>query len=331
MCDIDNSIEMSSASVDLNPADKPPVILITGTEVVTQTENQIKQLTGQEKISPKSIIIKNNNNNNNENNNNNNNENNNNDITYEKITIIKANLNSSHNDRNNNERESIISQEKQQEEDQINKENNNNNHHQLNSNSISKKSKMDIHNAFPLANFVDPPEMCDEDQMFAAFNHFQIIWSDLSYKIEPKWYKKYNFLNRLLGGCSSSSSSNSSQQASSSANSTVSSDTAEPTAAFIQEHANMLRESCSVISSVSLVSEPDVAHSSIKTHLGPLAGTSGAGTLATTATTTTTNNQTNDSKTIEIFSNLNGTIKSGQLTAILGPSGKFQYIYTNFC
>lgn len=98
--------------------------------------------------------------------------------------------------------------------------------------------------------------------------HFEIIWSNLTYRIEPKWYKKINFLQRFFPSHTIDSHS--------SANSTV--------------------------SSVGISVETQPAGSDIS------------------AASPQINRSAEDP--IEIFSNLNGTIKSGQVTAVLGPSGK---------
>lgn len=96
--------------------------------------------------------------------------------------------------------------------------------------------------------------------------HFEIVWSNLSYKIEPKWYKKINFLDQMFQTIDGHSSASSTASSSAGMNDNQH-----------QMHATAQAEAI----------RP-------KTSLDP----------------------------IEIFTNLNGTIKSGQMTAILGPSGK---------
>lgn len=97
--------------------------------------------------------------------------------------------------------------------------------------------------------------------------HFEIIWSNLTYRIEPKWYKKINFLQRYFPSHTFDTHS--------SANSTV--------------------------SSIGISVETQTPGSDI------------SGVSPQTRSV---------EDPIEIFSNLNGTIKSGQVTAVLGPSGK---------
>lgn len=95
--------------------------------------------------------------------------------------------------------------------------------------------------------------------------HFEIIWSNLGYRIEPKWYKRINLINHFMSGQTVDNHSSATSTASSSAG--MNDDQH-------QMHATEARP---------------------KSSLDP----------------------------IEIFTNLNGTIKSGQMTAVLGPSGEY--------
>lgn len=99
--------------------------------------------------------------------------------------------------------------------------------------------------------------------------HFEIVWSNLSYRIEPKWYKKINFLDQVFQTIDSHSSASSTASSSAGMNDNQH-----------QMHAT---------------AQADAPRA--KTSLDP----------------------------IEIFTNLNGTIKSGQMTAVLGPSGKINF------
>lgn len=109
--------------------------------------------------------------------------------------------------------------------------------------------------------------------------HFEIIWSNLSYRIEPKWYKKIDFLDRLFSHFIPASTIDNH----SSATSTVSSSAGMND----DQHQMHAATSTNCADSISNGIKPKAAN-----------------------------------EAIEIFTNLNGTIKSGQLTAILGPSGK---------
>lgn len=107
--------------------------------------------------------------------------------------------------------------------------------------------------------------------------HFEIVWSNLSYRIEPKWYKKINVLDKVF----SHFMSNQIIDNHSSATSTASS------SAGINDNQQQMHNSAI----------PD-SHN------------------------TTSPKQKSSLDPIEIFTDLNGTIKSGQMTAVLGPSGK---------
>lgn len=110
--------------------------------------------------------------------------------------------------------------------------------------------------------------------------HFEIVWSNLSYKIEPKWYKKINFLDKafshLMPGQTIDNHSSATSTASSSAG--------------MKDNQHQMHTSANADS--HLHNNLNVKQ---KSPLDP----------------------------IEIFTNLNGTIKSGQMTAVLGPSGKY--------
>lgn len=112
--------------------------------------------------------------------------------------------------------------------------------------------------------------------------HFEIVWSNLSYKIEPKWYKKINFLDRIfshfLPGQTIDSHSSATSTASSSAG--------------MNDNQHQMHTSTNADG-----------------HLN-----SGLNAKQKSAV-----------DSIEIFTNLNGTIKSGQMTAVLGPSGRYQF------
>lgn len=109
--------------------------------------------------------------------------------------------------------------------------------------------------------------------------HFEIVWSNLSYKIEPKWYKKINFLDRIfshfLPGQTIDNHSSATSTASSSAG--------------MNDNQHQMHTSTN-------------ADSHLNSSLSA--------------------KQKSALDSIEIFTNLNGTIKSGQMTAVLGPSGK---------
>lgn len=135
---------------------------------------------------------------------------------------------------------------------------------------IVPKQKLD--DRLPVS-FVDETSLsnCSTDG-----EHFEIIWSNLSYKIEPKWHKRINILDRIFPFGQSIDNV-------SSATSTVSSSAGMNDN---QQQMHVSSHSTSQLSSTS-TSKP-------KSHVDP----------------------------IEIFSDLNGCIKSGQMTAILGPSGE---------
>lgn len=121
----------------------------------------------------------------------------------------------------------------------------------------------------------------NEPGMAIAMNgeHFEIVWSNLSYRIEPKWYKKINFLDRIfshfLPGQTIDNHSSATSTASSSAG--------------MNDNQHQMHTSTN-------------ADSHLNSSLSP--------------------KQKSALDSIEIFTNLNGTIKSGQMTAVLGPSGK---------
>lgn len=111
---------------------------------------------------------------------------------------------------------------------------------------------------------VPPPSSDTTESSFSVHtesDHFEIVWSNLSYKIQPKWYKKFNYIDRVL------------------------------------------------------------------THFMPGQTVDNHSSGTSTASSSTATNDAPDhgqkhSYPIEIFTDLNGTIKSGQMTAVLGPSGK---------
>lgn len=111
--------------------------------------------------------------------------------------------------------------------------------------------------------------------------HFEIVWSNLSYRIEPKWYKKINFLDQIfshfLPGQTIDNHSSATSTASSSAG--------------MNDNQHQMHASANADSHLH-----NTLNSKHKSSLDPL----------------------------EIFTNLNGTIKSGQMTAVLGPSGKYK-------
>lgn len=115
------------------------------------------------------------------------------------------------------------------------------------------------------------------DVDYSGGEHFEIIWSNLSYMIQPKWYKKINLLDKIFPFGQTVNNV-------SSATSTVSSSAGM---SENQQQMHVSTNSGSQIGSLSTVSKSKSQHDAI-----------------------------------EIFSNLNGSIKSGQMTAILGPSGK---------
>lgn len=113
-------------------------------------------------------------------------------------------------------------------------------------------------------------------------DHFEIVWSNLSYKIEPKWYKKINFFDRALAHFMPGQTIDSH----SSATSTASSSAGMNDNQHQMHHSSSQSNHADAHLHGSLGAKP-------KSALDP----------------------------IEIFTNLNGTIKSGQMTAVLGPSG----------
>jgi len=135
--------------------------------------------------------------------------------------------------------------------------------------------------AFSNKKMQQPLEPMQNDMSQLSVNtesdHFEIVWTNLKYRIEPKWHKKYNYLDQLftffLPGQTVDNHS--------SANSTASS------AAAMNENRHH----------ASNTSDSNLATHAIKPR--------------------------SPCDPIEIFTNLNGTIKSGQMTAVLGPSGEY--------
>lgn len=115
--------------------------------------------------------------------------------------------------------------------------------------------------------------------------HFEIVWSNLSYKIEPKWYKKINFLDQVfshfLPGQTIDSHSSATSTASSSAG--------------MQDNQHQMHFNDMKLQGQQAHQQSGANSANVKPSLD----------------------------SIEIFTNLNGTIKSGQMTAVLGPSGKY--------
>lgn len=107
-------------------------------------------------------------------------------------------------------------------------------------------------------------------------DHFEIVWSNLSYKIEPKWYKKINFFDRALSHLMPGQTIDNHSSATSTASSS----------AGMNDNQHQMHSS-------TAYTDAHLAQAKPKSALDP----------------------------IEIFTNLNGTIKSGQMTAVLGPSG----------
>lgn len=109
--------------------------------------------------------------------------------------------------------------------------------------------------------------------------HFEIIWSNLSYKIEPKWYKKINFIDRLFNHLMPGQTMDNHSSATSTASSS----------AGMNDNQHQMHTSANadrqLQQQLNLQQRLPLEH-------------------------------------IQIFKNLNGTIKSGQMTAVLGPSGK---------
>lgn len=132
--------------------------------------------------------------------------------------------------------------------------------------------------------------------------HFEIVWSNLSYRIEPKWYKKFNYIDRIF----SHFASDQTIDAHSSATSTASSGSN-----MQDEHAQRADQMSGPNSMGPLGPE------------APLAQEANSSGSSTTASCATSAKKSPGPEPIEIFTNLNGTIKSGQMTAVLGPSGEF--------
>lgn len=112
--------------------------------------------------------------------------------------------------------------------------------------------------------------------------HFEIVWSNLSYRIEPKWYKKINFLDRIFSHFMPGQTIDNHSSATSTASSS----------AGMNDNQHQMHTSTNADSHLN-----SNLSAKQKSALDP----------------------------IEIFTNLNGTIKSGQMTAVLGPSGKYHY------
>lgn len=111
-------------------------------------------------------------------------------------------------------------------------------------------------------------------------DHFEIVWSNLSYRIEPKWYKKIDFLDRALSYLMPGQTVDNHSSATSTASSS----------AGMNDNQHQMHTSTNNVDS----------------HLNnPI-------------------KMKSPTDPIEIFTNLNGTIKSGQMTAVLGPSGKLK-------
>lgn len=111
--------------------------------------------------------------------------------------------------------------------------------------------------------------------------HFEIVWSNLSYRIEPKWYKKINYLDRIFTHFLPSQTIDNHSSATSTASSS----------AGMNDNQHQMHTSANSESHLH-----QTLNHKQKSSLDPL----------------------------EIFTNLNGTIKSGQMTAVLGPSGKYR-------
>lgn len=126
------------------------------------------------------------------------------------------------------------------------------------------------------------PEMNDSRlSVVTDGQHFEIVWSNLSYKIEPKWYKKINFLDKIFSHILPGQTVDTHSSATSTASSSVG----------INDNQQQIHNSSANATDTQLNSN---LNDKQKSSLDP----------------------------IEIFTNLNGTIKSGQMTAVLGPSGK---------
>ena len=122
----------------------------------------------------------------------------------------------------------------------------------------------------------DPSDM-DESRLSVntESEHFEIVWSNLSYRIKPKWYKKFNVIDRVFSHFMPGQTVDNHSSATSTASSS----------AGMNDNQHQMHSSANT-----------EAQTNVKTK-SPL-------------------------DPVEIFSNLNGTIKSGQMTAVLGPSGK---------
>lgn len=124
-----------------------------------------------------------------------------------------------------------------------------------------------------------PIQMPDEPKATRP-DHFEIVWSNLSYRILPKWYKKINFIANALSYFETSHSIDTNSSAVSTASSS----------AGMNDNQHQMHNA-----SVNGPQQP-IHPSSCR--------------------------QKSSQDPIEIFTNLNGTIRSGQMTAVLGPSGE---------
>lgn len=114
---------------------------------------------------------------------------------------------------------------------------------------------------------------------YNSSEHFEIVWSDLSYKIEPKWYKKISVIDKIFSFLMPGQTPDNHSSATSTASSS----------AGMNDNQHQMHSSAN--SEQHLHQQLNLQQTFPKDH-------------------------------IQIFNNLNGTIKSGQMTAILGPSGK---------
>jgi ABC-type multidrug transport system fused ATPase/permease subunit len=145
--------------------------------------------------------------------------------------------------------------------------------------------------------------------------HFEIVWSNLSYRIEPKWYKKFNYIDRIFSHFAPDQTVDQHSSAISTASSS----------------ANMNDDQHQMHYAPPPSPLPAKAGGGLAASAGP--PTAAPSLLLPAAASTTTpsaaappsseaNSTRSSLEPIEIFTNLNGTIKSGQMTAVLGPSGE---------
>lgn len=150
-------------------------------------------------------------------------------------------------------------------------------------NGIRMFPQASVKEAEPRLPGIDDPRLA----ITCGAEHFEIVWSNLRYRIEPKWYKKINFIDRVFTHFMPGQTIDNHSSATSTASSS----------AGMNDNQHQMHTSAN-------------ADSHLHSNLNP--------------------KQKSSLDPIEIFANLNGTIKSGQMTAVLGPSGKYQGVCAQF-